>query len=77
MSRRIEKVIEKMMEQPPFLITNAADRRALRALIVLEQIGGPESLAILQSLAKGEPMSRLTHEAENAGRRLALRIPRP
>ena len=73
----VRRRIEQILTNPQFLVKSPEERRALRALAVLEQIGTKESLAVLQALAKGQPLARITLEAENASRRLALRLSRP
>jgi WD40 repeat protein len=50
--------------------TSGEKLRALRAIIVLEQIGTPESIAELKRIAKGAPEARVTQDAELALERL-------
>jgi RNA polymerase sigma factor (sigma-70 family) len=47
--------------------------RGLRAVEVLEQIGTPEALRLLEQLAGGAPQARLTREAQASLRRLRAR----
>lgn len=44
--------------------------RIVRAVEVLERIGGPEALALLHGLARGAPNARLTLAAQEAVLRL-------
>jgi hypothetical protein len=48
-------------------------RRALRAVAVLEQIGTPEARQVLEVLRQGPAEARLTREAKAALTRLARR----
>jgi hypothetical protein len=45
--------------------------RTLRAIEVLERVGSKEALAVIDSLARGAPESRLTREAKASQKRLA------
>jgi WD40 repeat protein len=67
--RRIEFVLEKL-EQPG---TSPEARLALRATEILEAIGTPPALQLLQKLAQGAPEARLTREARASLDRLARR----
>ena len=42
--------------------------RAIRAIEVLEQIGTPESLALIRELQTGDPGAVLTRETKAVGR---------
>ena len=66
---RIESLLEKQrgpVRQPEIL-------RALRAVVVLEEIATPEARKVLQKLASGAPDARLTQEAKASLERLAKR----
>jgi hypothetical protein len=69
--------IEGLLAAPR--IVPAGDKlRHLRVLEVLEHIGTPDGLQVLQGLAKGAPEARLTQEAKAALERLGQRaIPLP
>jgi WD40 repeat protein len=64
-SRAVRQAAAKVLEQldgplvPPGLL------RELRALEVLEHIGSPETVAVLERLAGGAPESRLTQETRS------------
>ncbi len=64
--RRMERVLERMANEPP----PAEVVRAVRAVEVLERIGGREATALLETLSAGEPQARPTREARAALRRL-------
>ena len=49
--------------------------RHYRALLVLERVGSPEALRLLESLAQGSEDARLTREARAARDRLRKRLP--
>src|SRR5262249_62094901 len=48
----------------------AEQRRRLRGVRLLEEMGGPGARALLRSLSRGDPRFRLTREAAAALRRL-------
>jgi len=50
-----------------------SERVTARALEVLEQLGTPEAVALLDALAKGAPAARQTQEAKASLRRLGRR----
>jgi RNA polymerase sigma factor (sigma-70 family) len=52
------------------------ERVAARVLEVLEQLGTPEAVGLLEALAKGAPAARQTQEAKASLRRLARRADR-
>jgi hypothetical protein len=58
----------------PWVRETAALRR-YRALLVLERIGSPEALRLLESLAQGSEDARLTREARAARDRLRKQLP--
>jgi WD40 repeat protein len=66
MRHRLEKIIKKLDTQP----WDEGIMRSIRAVQVLEQIGTPEALQVLESLATGAPGARLTKEARAALDRL-------
>jgi WD40 repeat protein len=67
MRRRLEKLLALVHDgRPP-----AGQLRGLRAVEVLEHIGTAAARRLLQDLAGGAPMARLTHEARAALERLS------
>jgi RNA polymerase sigma factor (sigma-70 family) len=71
------RVLALLEGPPPRVVPSGEQLRRLRAIHVLEQIGSPEAMHILQELASGAPSARETQEASSAGERLAHRLPRP
>jgi WD40 repeat protein len=76
--RRLERVLERIESEP----IPGETVRAVRAVEILERIGGREASALLEALAAGNPEGRPTREARAALRRLTsaarhsfLRIP--
>jgi hypothetical protein len=67
--RRIELLLEKQE-----LLKSPARLQALRAIEVLETIGTPEAMRVLQKLADGAPESQQTREAKASLQRLAKRV---
>jgi hypothetical protein len=67
--RRIEGLLRRVPEWSPEQL------RALRAITVLERIGGNKAKAHLNRLAAGAPESRLTQEARNSLSRLGIPCP--
>ena len=67
--RRLEQILSKMVSTPP-----SETRRAIRAIMVLERIGSPETISVLESLARGAPGARETEEAKASLVRLAQRV---
>ncbi len=65
--RRLEELLKALESPRPECL------RELRALEVLEQIGGPEALRLLETLASGPPDARLTREAAAFRRHMASR----
>jgi RNA polymerase sigma factor (sigma-70 family) len=57
--RRVEQLLEKMSEIP-----SAERLRDIRAAEVLEHLGTRDSRQLLESLAQGAPLARLTREAK-------------
>jgi hypothetical protein len=56
--------IDRLLKETDLALLPAGDRlRAVRAVAVLERIGGPEARALLKELAGGLPSARLTREA--------------
>ncbi|HEV3260479.1 MAG TPA: sigma-70 family RNA polymerase sigma factor [Gemmataceae bacterium] len=67
--RRVQQLLEKLESGLP-----TGDRlRALRAVMVLEEIGTPDARLVLAALVEGAPASRLTQEAKASLERLAKR----
>jgi hypothetical protein len=60
--QRIERLLDKMANN----VLRAEVMQALRAVEVLEHIGTPEARQVLESLATGAEMARLTGEAKMA-----------
>jgi WD40 repeat protein len=56
---RITKLLDRMATE-----LSPADRRAVRALLVLERIGSADARALLKEWAAGAPAARLTEEAK-------------
>jgi hypothetical protein len=65
---RITKLLNRMATEP-----SAADRRAIRAMLVVERIGTAEARTLLTEWAKGAPAARLTQEAKAALSRMAAK----
>jgi WD40 repeat protein len=61
---RIRRLLAEIAARP--LLLTAAEQRAIRAVQILEQIGGAEARAIFERLAKGQPSARITQEAAGA-----------
>lgn len=64
--RRIDNLLARLADPIP----SPEQLRALRAMAVLEQIGGPETRKLFTRLAAGAAGARLTHEAKAALERL-------
>jgi dipeptidyl aminopeptidase/acylaminoacyl peptidase len=62
--RRVEQLLAKI---------DAEGLRATRAVEVLERLGSPEAITLLENLSKGMPDARLTREAKTSLHRLARR----
>jgi WD40 repeat protein len=67
--RRVEALLQEIDEKPPDLTL----LRALRAVEVLERIGGPDATKLLATLASGAAEARLTREAKATLKRLPSR----
>src|SRR5262249_38935603 len=67
--RRVEAVLQKLRKESP----GPERLREMRALEVLEQVGGAEVRQLLRSLAEGAPEAHLTQEARGALERLQRR----
>ncbi|MEX2140951.1 MAG: hypothetical protein WD894_16930 [Pirellulales bacterium] len=65
---RIRRLLADIAGQP--LVLSADQQRTIRAVQILEQIGGSESREIIERLTQGQPSARLTQEAKNALERL-------
>lgn len=65
---RMRRILADIAGQP--LVLSAEQQRAIRAVQILEQIGGSVSREVLERLAQGQPSARLTQEAKNALARL-------
>jgi WD40 repeat protein len=65
---RIRRLLAEIAARP--LVLTAEEQRAIRAVQIIEQIGGDGSRAIFERLAKGQPSARITQEATNALARL-------
>ncbi len=62
--RRLEELLTALPVVPPPLAPE--ELRQLRALVVLERIGSPPALRLLEEVAKGPPSARLTRQAQAA-----------
>jgi hypothetical protein len=69
--RRLEQVLETVHGVPV-----RTTLRDLRAVMVLEKIGSPEAMKILERLARGAPGARQTYEARESLERLIKRFER-
>ena len=69
MKQRGEKLLAKVADPVP----SSEQLRQLRALAALEEIGTAEARRLVESLAKGNPQARLTHEAQMVLDRLEKR----
>jgi RNA polymerase sigma factor (sigma-70 family) len=67
-TRRIERLLARLQQQPP---PDTETLRGLRAVVVLEHAHVPEAKPALELLAKGAPAARVTKEARRALERLA------
>jgi WD40 repeat protein len=67
--QRLERLLKLHGQAPP-----PAKRRELRAVEVLEMIGGAEARRVLRNLAEGAPSSRLTRTAHGAKQRLDKQV---
>jgi hypothetical protein len=63
----------RRLERLPGLLVSPDQLRALRAVEVLEHLGGPEARRLLEELAKGAGAARLTREAKATLARLERR----
>ncbi len=68
----VRQRIEALLARPRG-IPSSEGLRQRRALRVLEQIGSPEARQVLEALARGEPLTDMTREAQAALDRLAAR----
>jgi WD40 repeat protein len=66
--RRIEPLLVR-----PWIVTSPQTLRLIRAFQVLEQIGTPEAVRLLEAHARGAPATRATRDAKAALQRLARR----
>jgi WD40 repeat protein len=65
---RVRRLLADIAGAP--LVLTPDQQRTLRAVQILEQIGGSQSREILERLTQGQPSARLTQEAKNALERL-------
>jgi hypothetical protein len=63
--RRIDRLLEKLAD------LSAEQRRAIRSVELLEQLGTPQARALLRKLSSGATGARLTRDAKAALGRLA------
>ena len=61
---RIRRLLADIVDRP--LVLSAAQQRTIRAVQILEQIGGSQSREVLERLMQGQPSARLTLEAKNS-----------
>jgi WD40 repeat protein len=66
----LRKRVEQLLQHLDGPVTLPEERRGLRAVEVLEQIGTAEARQLLTALAKGLPEARLTQEAKASLKRL-------
>jgi RNA polymerase sigma factor (sigma-70 family) len=69
-SLELRRRIESVLSRPPF-VADSESLRCIRAIQVLEQIGGPKAKEILDDLAKGVGAARETQDARAALERLS------
>jgi hypothetical protein len=67
------KRIKALLDAIDGPVSDSTSLRALRALELLERLGSPEAIALLQTLTGGAPDARLTREAHTAWQRLLQR----
>jgi hypothetical protein len=67
--RRVEQILDTISDNP-----DADTVRTCRAIMVLERIGSAETQAVLEALARGVPVARVTEEAEASSKRIDKRI---
>jgi RNA polymerase sigma factor (sigma-70 family) len=72
-SPEAQRGIEVLLAKLSILIQDPRLLRAIRAVLVLEQIATPEARRLLNQLAKGAPEARLTQEAKRTLDRLDRR----
>jgi WD40 repeat protein len=66
MRRRLEALLDNMYNRPP----SAEQLQAKRTIAVIEHIGTPEALSLLETLEKGAPTALMTREARASAERL-------
>jgi hypothetical protein len=71
--RRLEQLLEKATDAVP----EPQTLQALRAVEVLEQVGSPEAVQVLQAVAQGAPGALQTQSAQASLDRLARKAGRP
>jgi hypothetical protein len=71
--RRIKSVLKKLEQSKAYQLISPDERRAIRAIEVLERIATPEAGKLLQTLATGAADAQLTREAKAALQRLERR----
>ena len=64
---RVERVLNQLEQRGP----DSATLRGIRAVEVLEHVGSPDSRALLEILAQGDPDARLTIDAKDSLARLS------
>jgi WD40 repeat protein len=65
---RVRRLLADIASKP--LVVSSDQQRTIRAVQILEQIGGDASLETLRRITAGQPSARLTREAQNALARL-------
>jgi hypothetical protein len=73
-SPEVRRRLETLLAGPEGLARSAEDRRAVRAVAVLERLGTPAARQLLEALSRGAPAARLTQEAKAALQRLSRRF---
>jgi hypothetical protein len=61
---RIRRLLADIAGKP--MVLTSDQQRAIRAVQILEHIGGGEAREVLRRLSSGQPSARLTQEAKNA-----------
>jgi WD40 repeat protein len=74
-ARRAEELLKELKtdEAPPPGLARGEALRTVRAIDVLERVGGKEARGVLEALAQGDPDARETRDARAALKRLAGR----
>jgi hypothetical protein len=71
--RRLQQILETLRTRP----IPSEDLFAVRAVMVLEQVGDRKARSLLRELAKGDEQARVTQEARSSWKRLGSRRNEP